>query len=351
MEFLTNVAESFWDILYDSAFFILIGVVLAGLIHLFLNEKSLKRWLKGDKKSTVFKSALFGIPLPLCSCSVLPVASQLKRNGLSNGGTASFLISTPETGVDSILLTYSLTDPILTVARPVTAFVTAVTAGLIINQTEIDDRGEIEEENCGCSDGCSSGTEDSKQEMSLFGKIKYAVHYALFDLLADLAPYLLFGFVLAAIVGALFSFDMNSGHLWFQSQVGGYITALVIGLPLYICATSSTPLAAVMLAGGFSPGAVLIFLLVGPATNMATLTVVKKILNLKALVIYLLVIALVSLLSGLLLDYIYNIINYSADYQNIGTEHQFGLVKQISAVLLLLFILYISFKKLLKKFR
>ncbi len=148
----------------------------------------------------MFKAAVLGIPLPLCSCSVLPMAHQLRKNGLNKGATASFLISTPETGVDSILLTYSLTDPILTVARPAAAFLTAMTTGFLVNQTE-DETEPVElEDSSGC-DSCCSTQPDIK--MSFWEKIIEVFRYSMQTVLKDLAPYLLLGFILAGIISAL----------------------------------------------------------------------------------------------------------------------------------------------------
>ena len=182
-----------WEMLLESALLLLIGLGLAGLLRLVLSEGKLNRFLTGDGAASVFKAALLGIPLPLCSCSVLPVAHQLRQSGVSKGGTVAFLISTPESGVDSMILTYTLMDPIMTIARPITAFLTALTAGLIENQIDpgvttpnSNPDSSLLETTC-----CSCDSDEPKPTSSLPRRIWAALRYAYTDLLDDLAVYLL----------------------------------------------------------------------------------------------------------------------------------------------------------------
>lgn len=349
INFIVSVAESTWDMMVDSALFLIIGIILAGILHLLLTETKLKKMLVGKGNKMVFKAALFGIPLPLCSCSVLPMAHQLRSEGLSKGGTTAFLISTPETGVDSILLTYSLTDPLMTVARPIAAFLTAGIAGIMTEQLDPDASEKLTlatttESGCGCC-----GASETAQQNSLIEKIKSAMNYSLKNVLSDLAPYLLIGYLLAGVVSVLVG-ELSAIPEFLRNGWGGYLGAVLVGLPLYVCATSSTPLAAVLLAGGFSPGAVLVFLLVGPATNIATITVVSKILSYKSAVIYVVVIIFVSILCGLGVDFAYESLNFQPSYAG-GMEHDTYLfVKNILAFIMTGLILYYSLKAALKKF-
>lgn len=330
----------------DSACLLLIGLILAGFIHQFLNEKSIVKHLKGKSAKIVIKSALIGVPLPLCSCSVLPVAHQLKKSGLNNGGTAAFLISTPETGVDSILLTYSLCDPLMTIARPVSAFITAVSAGLLVNNSSIDNPGEIAEatDECGCCDEA-----EIINENSFLSKLYSSLKYSFGTLLKDLAPYLFTGYLLAGILGFIIGDSLMNLSSSFITGWGGYIGAVLVGLPMYICATSSTPLAAVLLKGGFSPGAVLVFLLVGPATNLATLAVVSKIFDKRNVVIYLVSIVAVAILCGIFLDFIYNYFEIESSFGRFAASHGDNLLYLVSAVVISFFICYYSFKLWFKK--
>jgi uncharacterized membrane protein YraQ (UPF0718 family) len=348
LNFIINLAESTWTILVDSAFLLLVGIILAGLLHLLLNKTNLDKIIKGSKNMVVLKSALFGIPLPLCSCSVLPMAHQLRRSGMNKGGTASFLISTPETGVDSILLTYSLTDPLMTLARPVAAFVTALSAGLAVNfmdsSENADKPADGEVDNC-----CSSNVKNNSS--GWVENIKEMINYSISTLLKDLAPYLLLGYILAGFVGVFLGNSFDLIPSFFSTGWGSYIGAVAVGLPMYICATSSTPLAAVLLGAGFSPGAILVFLLVGPATNVASLTVVSNILKKRALFVYLISIIVISIISGIVLDYFYNFMEIQTEYQLTDSIHEANLLSIISAIILTVFICYFSFYKYINRLK
>ncbi|MBU0984019.1 MAG: SO_0444 family Cu/Zn efflux transporter [candidate division Zixibacteria bacterium] len=356
LTFLTNWAESTWGILVDSASFFLLGLVLAGIVWLVLNERNIGRLLGTGRRQAVFRAALIGVPLPLCSCSVLPVASQLHQSGLSRGGTVSFLISTPETGVDSIALTYTLTDPLLTVARPLTAFLTAITAGLIedaVGSEAVTPRLLPVTQSVACADGCCCGAdaEPVAREQSVTGRFGAALKHSFTTLIGDLAPYLLVGYVLAGLVAVLLGGRIEALA---DSAVGGalsYAGALLLGIPLYICATSSTPLAAVLLAGGFAPGAIMVFLMVGPATNIASLAVLKRILGLPATLRYVAVIAAMSILCGLVVDWLYDYWQIAVDYRVGEMSHGAGWLHIPAALVLSGLILWHGLPALWRKFR
>ena len=305
-DFLIRWGASTWSMLVDSGLLLLLGIGLAGLIRAFLSEEKVGKYLKGNGATTVFKAAAFGVPLPLCSCSVLPVAHQLRQSGVSKGGTVAFLISTPESGIDSIALTWSLIDPVMTVARPVTAFLTAFTAGLIENAADSGPEPTpltMATPKTGCGCGCAPAEDDENQSVWL--RLWHGLRYAYTDLISDLSRFLLLGYILAGLVSAVWAIDQGGLPEAFTTGWGAYAGAFVIGLPLYICATSSTPLAAALMSLGFSPGAALVFLMVGPATNIASLVVVAKILKGWAVARYLGSVIIISLLCGLAVDAIY----------------------------------------------
>ncbi len=338
--------ESIWAMLIDSAFFFLIGLALAGLVWLFLNEKNLSRLVGKNSSAAVIRAALIGVPIPLCSCSVLPVAGQLRQSGLSKGGTVSFLVSTPESGVDSILLTYSLTDPLLTVARPVTAFLTAITAGFVENAFGSEEDAVTSmplAAECGGDCCCDPAATDAP--VSFFSKILSGLKHAFTTLIGDLAPYLLVGYVLAGLVAALLGPHLVTVPESLTTGWLAYAGAIALGLPLYICATSSTPLAAVLLAAGFPPGAIMVFLMVGPATNMAALAVLKRILGVPATVRYLVVIAAVSIVCGLAVDWLYDLFDINPLYQNAGHEHSGSILKIVCAASLSALMLWHTSKR------
>ncbi len=232
----------------------------------------------------------------------------LQKQGANKGATTAFLISTPESGVDSIAVTYALLDPVITVARPVAALVTATAAGVAQN---VLDRGEemmraAPDLSCpvdGCCDGTFCSAEEHKRHHTFREKIWAGIKYAVIDVWGDMASWFLTGLLLAGLITSVVP------EAWFSSYLGGGVTAmlimLVVGIPLYICATASTPIAAALILKGVSPGAALVFLLAGPATNVTSLTVLLKVLGKRATGIYLSAIALFAVIFGLLLDKIY----------------------------------------------
>lgn len=320
--------------------------MLAGLLKYFLSERDLLRLLVGGRGKGVVRAALVGLPLPLCSCSVLPVATQLRRSGVGKGAVASFLIATPESGVDSIMLTYALTDPVLTVARPVTAFVTALAAGGLESACGSSrvEQGRSEATSCGCDSG-ACGLPETTAARSLIGSLRYAFT----DILSDLAPYLLIGFVLAGLVGALLGDSVVSLPEFLRTGWGGYAGAVIAGLPLYICASASTPLAAVLLAAGFSPGMVLVFMLVGPATNVSALVVVRQLLGSLGTLRYLLTIVMVAVAAGLLLDQVYPFLHLAPGYRVEHQAHDPAMAQTIAAVLLAFLLLYWTLYRLIRR--
>ncbi len=350
LNFLTNLAGSIWAMLIDSAFLLCLGLVLAGAIHLFLNRERLDKMLRGGRRMAVFKAALFGVPLPLCSCSVLPVADQLRKSGVGPGPTTAFLISTPETGVDSILLTYAMMDPLMTVARPVTAFATALTAGLLVSgeQSSIPVTASSGKTSCECG-SCDCANEIKVQKPGVGRRIKELLNYAVFDLLDDLAPYLFIGYLLAGLVAVVLGGQLGSVPEYLKVGWLGYVGAIIVGLPLYVCATSSTPLAAVLWGAGFSPGAVLVFLMVGPATNVASLTVVTKILKRRAVAVYLGTIVAVAVIFGIIVDSLYRMFDLPVQFHSSGGAESSGLFSVLFAVVLLIGIVYFTLRKAIRR--
>jgi uncharacterized membrane protein YraQ (UPF0718 family) len=292
----------------DASPYILFGIAVGGLLKMFLSTGFIVRHLGRGRYSSVLKAALLGIPLPLCSCGVLPAAAALKKQGANNGATTAFLISTPESGVDSISITYALLDPILTVARPVAAFLSAMTAGLIENfvnppSPELTMQASYACPVDNCCDGNDCPEEDHKKHHNFFEKIGAGLRYAVNDLWGDLAGWFFVGILLAGIITALVPDNMIDSYL--GGGLSSMLLMLVIGIPLYICATASTPIAAAFIIKGMSPGTALVFLLAGPATNVTSLSVLIGILGKRASGIYLASIAVVSVICGLALDMIY----------------------------------------------
>lgn len=305
---LISILHSSWDILLDSSPYILFGIAVGGMLKMFLSTEYVVRHLGNGRLSSVVKAALFGIPIPLCSCGVLPAAASLKKQGANNGATTAFLVSTPESGVDSISITYALLDPIMTVARPVVAFLTAFTAGLAENILNPPTNREPATLHTACQvDNCCDGSECPpelhKSHHSVIKKIGAGLRYAIGDLWGDLASWFFLGIILAGVITTLLPSEIITPYL--GGGLSSMLLMLVIGIPLYICATASTPIAAAFILKGVSPGTALVFLLVGPATNITSLSVLVGLLGKRATVLYLTSIAVVSVVCGLLLDMIY----------------------------------------------
>lgn len=291
------LAES-WHILADSAPYLVFGFLAAGVLHGFLSAEAIGRHLGRGGIGPVLKAALAGVPLPLCSCGVIPAALGLRRKGASKGATVSFLVSTPETGVDSIALTYALMDPLMTVARPVAAFATAVLAGVTENLLGREDEPvETPRLPCGCREDPAPGGGRPLQ------RVREGLRYAFGDLLGDLAPWLGFGFLLAGLISVLVPAEFVGEYL--GGGVLPLFVMLAVGVPLYVCATAATPIAAALLLKGLSPGAALVFLLAGPATNVASVTALARTLGAGATARYLASISAGALGMGFALDAVY----------------------------------------------
>jgi len=280
-----------WEMIYESALLLLFGFALAGLIRALITPNVLTSIFGQGRFKQIFTASLVGVPLPLCSCSVLPVATQLYRSGLSREGTVSFLISTPESGVDSIALSFRLLGPIFAVARPVAAFFTAICSGLVTWLFLPENRDPAP-----AIRPVQTDTESAGLGRRLWG----GQVYVMTDMLPELAYYLFWGYLMAGLAAALIPTDLLQAGLavWIQ-----YLAVIAVGLPVYVCATSSTPLAAVFLSLGVQPGAVLAFLLVGPATNLTSLVVQKRVLGLKGTILMTTSIVVCAVICGVILDY------------------------------------------------
>jgi hypothetical protein len=315
MNLLVEILIESWDLLQESSIYVLFGILVAGLMRVFVRPEAVSQHLGKGKVRSVLKAAALGVPVPLCSCGVLPAAVSLKRQGANNGATTAFLISTPETGIDSIALTYALLDPVMTVARPVAAFTTAAVAGIAENAVGQEEGAEAVPPDLSCPlDNCCDGVdclpEVHRGHHTLFVKLKAGLGYALFELWGDIAPWYLLGLVLAGIITVLIPAEVMTKYL--GGGLPAMLIMLAVGIPLYICATASTPIAAALILKGVSPGAALVFLLAGPATNVTSITVLLGLLGKRATAIYLASIAVVSIICGLLLDQVYALFGISA---------------------------------------
>lgn len=289
--------------------YLLFGFFFAGFLRIFLDTSKISRALGGSTFLNSVKASLFGMPLPLCSCSVIPAAMSLRKEGASEGSTLSFLISTPATGVDSVFTTFSLLGGFFTVYRVIASFIAGVLSGSLANFLP-QNKKVLKDTERDCS-ACDSAGEKEVRSRRFFEKMSYAFRYAFTDLLSDNTKPLLTGIFL----GGLITFFIPDGFI--EAYVGeGIVSMLVIlavSIPMYVCANASVPVAAALILKGLSPGAVFVFLLAGPATNIVTMSVVGKNLGKRALVVYLGAISVTGILLGLLLNRIFDVFGISME--------------------------------------
>lgn len=298
-----------WNIFLEASLFILFGLLVSGLLRTFLSPDAVAAHLGRGRFGSVFKASLLGIPIPLCSCGVLPAAASLKKQGANNGAVTAFLISTPESGVDSIAVTYALMDPIMTIMRPAAAFFTAIAAGIIENllgKPDVAPTTVMPCFSCPVDDCCrvnDGPPEVHRPHYSLGKKLAAGARFAFTEVWGDLAPWFFIGLLLSGAITTLIPEEVFSRYM--GGGLGAMLIMLGVGIPIYICATASTPIAAALILQGVSPGAALVFLLTGPATNITSLTVLIRVLGRRATVVYLATIAVCAVIFGLLLDRIY----------------------------------------------
>ena len=301
MSFIQTIAVDFWATLSEMAPYLLFGFLIAGLLSVWITASVVERHLGGSGFWQVFKASLFGVPLPLCSCGVIPVSMSLHKHGASKGATTSFLLSTPQTGVDSILVTYSLLGPIFAIFRPLLAFITGLVGGSVVNGLQRRDvlKKVVPEKKSECHDPCCS---NSKQQ----GGFIRAFKHGFVTLPADIGKSMLIGIFIAALISSLVPDDFFAETL---AVKGGGILAMlvmmVLGIPVYVCATASAPIAAALIAKGLNPGAALVFLMTGPATNAATLVTLASQLGKRTAIVFLLTVVISALVGGIILDAIF----------------------------------------------
>ncbi|WP_303906832.1 SO_0444 family Cu/Zn efflux transporter [Thiohalomonas denitrificans] len=284
----------------DAAPWLLLGLIAAGLIKAWVSEAWMTRWLGGRGFGPVARAAIIGAPLPLCSCGVLPSALGLRRSGASRGSTLSFLIATPETGVDSVAITYALMGPFMAIIRPIAAIFSAVFTGVLGGLVPEKSTSPAATPDCqgGCCGSLPIGQANPSPETPWTRSLS-GLRYAMTDILDDLTFWLAIGIIVA---GALITWLPPQALAQWGSGVPAMLVMLAIGVPMYICATASTPLAASLLLLGVSPGTVLVFLLAGPATNIATLGLLHRELGGPVLAVYLFGISAAAIACGLATD-------------------------------------------------
>lgn len=311
-----------WAIMLELAPSLLIGLLIAGLIHAYVPPHLIRRGLSRPDLGSVVRASLVGVPLPLCSCGVIPTALGLRREGASPGAATSFMISTPQTGVDSILVTASFLGWPFAIFKLVAAFITGVVGGVLANKVEPGDP-----EGDPAQPISLNGDDDRPRGLA---RITEAVRYAIVDLLGAINTWLIIGVIAAALVTTLTPPDFFAGQPWADGLLG-MLVMLAIALPLYVCTTASVPIAASLILAGLPAGSAMVFLMAGPATNLATIGAVLRTLGARVLSVYLGTVIVMSLAFGLLFDQLLS----SVPVQQMAHEHQAGWLSTASALLLL----------------
>lgn len=326
-----NILSEIWLLLCEMSPYLLLGFLLAGLMHEFIPSKVYIKYLGKPSLKSVVLAALFGVPLPLCSCGVIPTAMGIRREGASKGATISFLIATPQTGVDSIIATYSLMGLPFAIIRPIVALLTAVFGGVLCNVFESDDEIIVVRKEEGC--------EPEQKKGSILVRLSRALAYAFGEMMEDIGKWLAMGLIVAGIITAAVP---DSWFTIFQGNtLYSILFVLVFSIPMYLCATGSIPIALALMLKGLTPGAALVLLMAGPASNAASILVVGKVLGKRSMLLYLVSIILGAVLFGFGIDYLLPREWFTAPVAQYACCHEEGIsiFSYICTALLLVFLL------------
>lgn len=288
--------QEIWALLNEMSPYLLLGFGFAGLLHAFVPATVYHRYLGGNDFRSVLWAALLGVPLPLCSCGVIPTAMSLRKEGASKGATTSFLISTPQTGIDSILATASLLGIPFAILRPIAALITGLVGGELVNVAQRTEKKADTQQ--------AETTADNrpKEKLTFVQRLLLALRYGYIDMVQDIGRWLVLGLVIAALITIFVPDDFFLRFA--DTPLLSMLVVLAISIPMYVCATGSIPIAVALMLKGITPGAALVLLMAGPASNMASILVIRKVLGRKTLWIYLLSITLGAIGFGLIVDYL-----------------------------------------------
>ncbi|MFI3175321.1 MAG: SO_0444 family Cu/Zn efflux transporter [Bacillota bacterium] len=377
--------ENLWSLFVEMSFYIVIGLIFTGLLHAFVKKEAVLKHIGKNDVGSVVKASVVGVPLPLCSCGVVPTAMYLGKSGASKGAVVSFLTSTPQTGVDSIIATYGMIGPLFAIYRPISAFCSGIISGIMTNifckkdvivydgvettcgcSTEAEaapaessacccsaEPAPVESSACCCSSAestpaessacccsaepapvessscCCSSAEPVADNEGFIGKMKIAMTYAFGEFLDEIAYHFVIGLLIAALISTLLPETLLSS---ITNPVFSMLLMVVIGIPMYICSTASIPIAVSLMLKGISPGAAFVFLFAGPVTNMASLVLLTKTLGKKVVAIYLGSAAVCAILFGLILDYIIAQSGYAINMFAHIHEHEMPLYMTVVAI-------------------
>jgi len=306
VETAANIGLEGWSVLGRMAPYLFFGFLMAGVMSVCVSPEFVERHLGGHGFGPVWKASLLGVPLPLCSCSVIPVTASFRRHGASRAAAASFLLSTPQTGVDSIAVTYALLGGVFAVYRPLAALATGLLGGLLVMLfVQSGDRANNSDKREPCHDACCCSCETKNV-------VRRALEHGFIDLPRDIGLPLLAGVLIAGVIGALA--PPNQWQPYLGAGVYSILLCMALGIPIYVCASASVPIAVGLIHLGASPGAALAFLVAGPAVNAATVTTFWKMLGGRTAAIAVATVVLSALLGGLAIDWLIPAVYADAPY-------------------------------------
>jgi uncharacterized membrane protein YraQ (UPF0718 family) len=334
-------------LIYEMAPFLLLGFFLAGLIHAFVPKALYAKYLSASDWRSVVYATLFGIPIPLCSCGVIPTAMSLRKKGASRGATVSFLIATPQTGVDALMATYSLMGLPFAIIRFVSAIVTALFSGIMVNTFASPSTEETQEDSdltCDCC--CHHHHHESHCHPTLWSKFREALRFGFVEMVQDIGKWLIVGLLIAGIITLCVPdnfFTVLQGNTLLSS-----LGVILLVLPMYLCATSGIPIAVALMLKGLSPGAALVLLMVGPACNMASLIITGKVLGRRTLIIYIVSIILSALIFAYGIDHLLPREWFTSALSHAHAEHHHhaGIIPILSTIIMAGLLIHAAIRKL-----
>jgi len=345
MEILKEFVLNLISMANSISLFILFGLIVAGAINQIIPKDFISKHLGSNNISSILKATMLGIPIPLCSCSVIPMAKSLQTDGASSGAVSSFLISAPITGVDSLFATYSIFGWFFTIYRVISSIIIAIVVGIFQNIIDKANKRAIfsikkptNSPTLICNGNCCSRDNIKKRKkFSIWGIFDYAFN----TLFRDIAKPLAVGLIIGALFTTFFPKELIENLI--SNNYIAYFTILIVSMPLYICATSSLPIALSLILNGMSAGVAFIFLSAGPATNSVTMSLVAQMFGKRSLIVYIGTIAIFSILFGILLDNILDGIEFNSYIQeSIKTT---SILDIISSAIMFLLMLYYIFRR------
>ncbi len=367
LETFKGISDHIVLIFIDMAPYLVLGLFFVGILHILFSKDFVLKHIGKDNIASVVKASVLGVPLPLCSCGVIPTAVFMSKNGASKGSVISFLISTPQTGIDSIMATYGMMGWLFAIYRPIVAFVSGIIGGIIVNIFTKKDGIDIIDENlinedAICTDSCCGSEftssslniiedDDSKGSFKIYSSLKKSYNYAFVEFLDDIAIHFIVGIILSGLISYYLPIDFLQTYN-LDSGLTAMLIMVIIGIPMYICATASIPIAITLMLKGLSPGAALVFLSVGPLTNAASLSILYKVFSKKVLLIYLVTSSVLAIGFGYLFDFGIVYFDYNvSEMISMNHEHTSDMTKLIYSIFSLYLLFALSMSIYRRKFR